>query len=573
MPASLPTSPEDLRDATLDDLKPLYQELVERPLDDVDAWLEDWSRLESLLQDAAYTAETAYDRDTQDAAKERAALRFSSEINPQLEPLRVQLARRLVESGHTRADLETTIARYRNRIELFRAENVPLVSESEKLSSQYSKVVGAMTVEWEGRRLTPSQLRPYAASGDRGVRERAWRAFFAPYVDARDELAGIFDQLYELRQRMARNAGFENYRDFAHRQKNRFDYTPEDTMRFQEAVEATVVPAVERIYRRRARQMDLAGDLIRPWDALDSHVASPDPLGRPALRPFDTEGELIETARRVFDGVDPDLGEFFQRMVDNDMLDLMARPGKGPGGYCATFPWKRLPFIFMNGSGVSNDVTTLLHEAGHAFHSIEAMEHLPLIFQRFPGSEMAEVASMSMELLSAPYLKREAGGFYDTEELRRARVDHLEEVLASVAHIASVDAFQHWIYTSGEGDSASGRDREWLRLRDRFQRGIDWDGCEKERVARWYEQVHFFAYPFYYIEYGIAQMGALQVWRNALTDQADAVRRYRAALALGGSRPLPDLFAEAGAKLVFTEQDMAPLVELVEEELSNLAGA
>ncbi len=218
-------------------------------------------------------------------------------------------------------------------------------------------------------------------------------------------------------------------------------------------------------------------------------------------------------------------------------------------------------------------VDTLLHESGHAFHSIEALEHLPYVFQRHPGSEMAEVASMSMELLGAPYLTRARGGFYTDSEARRARIDHLEEALASVAHIASVDAFQHWIYTSGEGDDAGARDARWLEIRDRFQRGIDWTACEKERVARWYEQVHFFSYPFYYIEYGIAQMGALQVWRNALADQADAVRRYRQALALGGSRPLPELFAAAGAKLVFKTEDMAPLVELVEEELSTLEAA
>ncbi|HEX6547423.1 MAG TPA: M3 family oligoendopeptidase, partial [Candidatus Dormibacteraeota bacterium] len=432
------------------------------------------------------------------------------------------------------------------------------------------KVVGSMTVEWEGKQLTPPQVRPFAASGDRAIRERAWRAFFQPYVEHRDELAGIFDRLYELRQEIARNAGFENYRDFAHQQKNRFDYTPDDTIRFQEAVEQTVVPAVARIHRRRAQAMGLPGE-IRPWDAIDSHVASPDPRGRPPIRPFGTQEELLGTAQRVFARVDPDLGGYFQRMVDARMLDLMARPGKRPGGYCATLPFKRLPFIFMNSSGIANDVDTLLHEAGHGFHAIEAIEHLPYLFQRHPGSEMAEVASMSMELLGAPYLERSNGGFYTAEEYRRHRVEHLEESLVGVSHIASVDAFQHWIYASGEGGDRDARDAKWLEIRDRFQPAIDWSGCEQERVARWYEQLHFFSYPFYYIEYGIAQMGAFQVWRNALSDQSGAVAAYRQALALGGSRPLPDLFAAAGAKLVFSASDMAPLVELVEEEISQLA--
>jgi oligoendopeptidase F len=568
---ALPGSPEAFRDATLEDLLPYYRALVERPLAgeaDMERWIGDWSRLEELFQDAALSAEIEYDRDTKDAGKEAAALRFSSEISPQLEPWRVQLGRRLVESGFERPDLEMTIRRWRNRIDLFREDNVPLVAEEERLSSRYGKVVGSMTVEWEGEQRTPPQMRPFAASGDRSLRERAWRTFFRPYIEHRDVLADIFDRLYEVRQEIARNAGFDNYRDFAHQQKNRFDYTPEDSLRYHDAVERTVVPAVERIYRRRARVMGLPGEL-RPWDAIDSHVASPDPRGRPPIRPFTDQDELVGTAQRVFAHVDPQLGEYFQRLIDGEMLDLMARPGKRPGGYCATLPFKRLPFIFMNSSGIANDVDTLLHEAGHGFHAIEALEHLPYLFQRHPGSEMAEVASMSMELLGAPYLEKRNGGFYTAEEYRRHRAEHLEESLVGVVHIATVDAFQHWIYTSGQGGDAAARDARWLAIRERFQPGIDWSGCEAERIARWYEQLHFFSYPFYYIEYGIAQMGALQVWRNALSDQAGAVAAYREALALGGTRPLPELFARAGAKLVFSAEDMAPLVELVEEELSQ----
>ncbi len=567
MTRPLPASPEAFREATLEDLVPYYRELAERPLEDVSRLLEDWSTLESLITDAHYAAEIAYDCDTADEEKERAALRFSSEISPQLEEWRVRLARRVVESGYTRPDLETTIRRWRNGIELFREESVPLNAELERLGSRYSKITGGMTVDWEGERLAPSQVKPFAASGDRDVRERAFHAFFKPYVLARDELADVFDRMYELRQQVARNAGFDSYRDFAHQQKNRFDYSTADCERFHEAVEETVVPAVERIYARHAGMMGLERTAVRPWDAIDGHLASPDPLGRPPLRPFSTQEELVATARDVFDRLDPELGGYFDRMVENGMLDLMSRPGKAPGGYCATFPFKRLPFIFMNSSGIQNDVDTLLHEAGHAFHGLEAIARLPLVFQRFPGSEMAEVASMSMELLAAPFLR---GAFYDAEQERRARTAHLEELLTGVAHIACVDAFQHWIYTSGQGGDRDARDRRWLELRDRFQRGVDWTGCEPERIARWYEQVHFFNYPLYYIEYGIAQMGALQVWRNALSDQAGAVASYRRALALGGSRPLPELFAAAGARLVFDAGGMAPLVDLVEEELDRL---
>jgi len=569
---ALPDSALAFREARLEDIVPFYEDLAGRPLEGdeaVEAWLNEWSRLEELFTEAANEASTAYDRDTTDPAKEAADLRFSSEISPRLEPYRVKLGEKLVASGFSRPDLEPTIARWRNRIELFREENVPLVAEEQKLASRYSKVIGGLASDWQGERLPPPMLRPYTNSADRSQREQAYRAFFAPYIDARDELAGIFDALYDLRQKQARNAGFENYRDYMHRAKNRFDYTVEDTLRFQDAVAAAVVPAMERVYLRRARQMDLREDLIRPWDAIDNHVGNPDPVGLPALRPFDTEGDLIDKAQRVFQNVDPVLGEYFGRLVGGGMLDLMSRQGKAPGGYCTTFPIRRLPFIFTNASGVAGDVDTLLHEAGHAFHSFESIK-LPFVFQRFPGSEMAEVASMSMELLGAPYLNGSNDAFYSDQEARRARVGHLEEALASIAHIASVDAFQHWIYTSGEGGDRDARDREWLRIRERFVKGVDWSGCEQEQVARWYEQVHFFSYPFYYIEYGVAQMGAFQVWRNALQDQAAAVAAYRRALALGGSRPLPELFAAAGAHLVFDEAGMGELVMLVEEQLASL---
>ena len=281
--------------------------------------------------------------------------------------------------------------------------------------------------------------------------------------------------------------------------------------------------------------------------------------------------DLIGRAEDIFARVDPALGGYFTRMVEEHLLDLDSRKGKAPGGYCTSFPHSGVPFIFMNAVGVAGDVNTLLHEAGHAFHSFEARK-LPLMMQRHPGSEMAEVASMAMELLAAPYLGRDQGGYYSRDEARRDRIEHLEGILAILPHIASVDAFQQWLYTSGEGADADARDAAWLRIRARFEQGVDWSGLERERVARWYQQLHIFLYPFYYIEYGIAQLGALQVWRNALRDQQAAVSAYREALALGATAPLPDLFAAAGARLVFDAAGMGELVALIEEQLAALEG-
>jgi oligoendopeptidase F len=307
-------------------------------------------------------------------------------------------------------------------------------------------------------------------------------------------------------------------------------------------------------------------ETLRPWDV----VGSPDPLGRAQLRPFTTDREFRERSLNVFTHVSADLGAYFKTMIDEDLLDLQTRQGKAPGGYCHSLPFRQRPFIFMNGAGVARDVETIVHEAGHAFHAFECMEALPLTFQRRYSMEMAEVASMSMELLASPHMGTAEGGFYSEQDMVRARRDHLEGVVMAVCHIASVDAMQHWLYTDPAAADRDIRDRKWLELRNRFERGIDWSGLDALRIARWYKQLHFYLYPFYYIEYGLAQLGALQVWRNSLNDPAEAVAAYRRALALGGSRPLPELYAAAGARLVFDVDGMAELVGLVEEELAAL---
>ncbi|HXI19461.1 MAG TPA: M3 family metallopeptidase, partial [Gemmatimonadales bacterium] len=295
----------------------------------------------------------------------------------------------------------------------------------------------------------------------------------------------------------------------------------------------------------------------------------PDPKGREPLRPFRAVEELIAGARRMFERVSPAFGREFQSMMEAGLLDLGTRKGKAPGGYCETLHYRGQPFIFMNAVGVLDDVSTLLHEAGHCFHAFEAHPQ-PLIWQRHPGLEMCELASMSMELLASPYLARETGGFFDPVEYARARIEHLEDVIVTLTHIASVDAFQSWIYTSGQGHDREARDAAWQRIRSRFERGVDWGGLERERVTRWYRQLHIFLYPFYYIEYGIAQIGALQVWRNSLRDPRDAVSRYRQALALGNTRPLPELYRAAGVEFTFDAAAIGELVALVERELERL---
>jgi oligoendopeptidase F len=560
----LPESPDAFKDASWQDVLPYYEDLARRPLDagNVEDWLADWSRFESLLSEASALATFAYSCDTADPDREAAQLRFGTQISPRAHEQRIRLQQRLVELGYTRPGLETMIQRFQNQMALFNDANVPLFSELSELGTHWAKVNGAMTVEWEGEEKTPSALLPFLLSNDRDVRERAFRLRAKPFIEKRDVLAGIFDHMYDLRQKVAKNAGFANYRDFAHREKNRFDYTPEDCMRFHVAVEEAVLPAVERINERRRQITGL--DRLRPWDT------SVDPQGRPPLKPFDDIRSFIDHAAPVFAHVDPDFRGYYEAMDDANLLDLDNRKGKAPGGYCQTLAFRKVPLIFMNAVGIDADLHTLLHESGHAFHSFEASK-LPLLFQRHPGSEMAEVASMSMELLASPFIGKDSGGYYNEVDAKRSQADLLEGIILFFPHCGSVDAFQQWMYLDEAGRDADARDQKWLDLRNRFEGGsVDWTGLDSERIARWYQQPHFFGSPFYYIEYGIAQLGALQVWRNSLRNAKQAVHQYREALALGATRPLPELFKAAGTRLIFDTEGMRELVMLAEEELYKL---
>ena len=398
MSVTTPTpTPEGFKNATWEDIRPLYQELVDRPLEAgdtaaIEAWLDDWNALDTALMEAASVANVEASCDSEDPVKEATHLRFASEIGPQQAKYGVLLANKLLDSGYTRPDLETTLRRFRTNRDLFREENIPLQQELSKLNNQYNKICGSMTVEWDGEQIPLPRLNPFLQSPDREIREKAWRLQFQPYIDKRDELADIFDRQLELRQQIAKNAGFANYRDYVFEDKYRYDYTPEDCARFHDAVEQTFVPAVARRHEIRKREMGL--DSLRPWDL------GSDPQGRPPLKPYDEIDDMTATAQQIFAKVDPVLGEQFGTMREEGLLDLDSRKGKRPGGFCTSFPYRKRPFIFMNSSGVGSDVRTLLHEAGHAFHGFATLESLPFIHQRRYGSEMAEVASMSMELLA-----------------------------------------------------------------------------------------------------------------------------------------------------------------------------
>jgi len=444
----------------------------------------------------------------------------------------------------------------KNHVELFRPENVPLETEEARLCQQYQKLTGSLTVKFHGEEKTLVQMGRYLEEPDRPLRQEAWELVAKRRLQEAEKFDAIFDRQIKLRHQIARNAGFDNYRDYAFRRLGRFDYTPEDCPRFHDAVETEVMPVERELQAERRAQLKL--DKLRPWDL------AVDPLNRPPLKPFARVEEMVSRTQKIFNRLDRELGGGFRQMQELRLLDLDNRKGKAPGGYQDTLNEARLPFIFMNAVGLQRDVETILHEAGHAFHALAAREDNLRAYRHAP-IEFCEVASMSMELLGNEFIEE----FYSAADANRARRVHLEGIIGIFPWIATVDAFQHWIYTRPNHTRAE-RAAAWLALMDRFGGDVDWSGYETARANLWHRQLHIFLHPFYYIEYGIAQLGALQVWANSKRDKARALNDYKTALALGGSRPLPELFQAAGCGFEFSAKTIRPLTKLLREELEKL---
>jgi oligoendopeptidase F len=524
---------------------------------DLEQWLLDWSELSAALEEEAARRYIAMTCHTDSPEAEAAYLHFVEKIEPQTKPRQFDLAQAYVAHpirGRLPAERYQVFDRdTRVHVELFRPENVPLETEEAKLSQQYQKLSGSLTVEFKGEEKTLPQMARYLEEPERDVRQEAWELVAKRRLQEKDRFEDIFDHLVGLRGQIAQNAGFNDYRDFSFRKLGRFDYGPADCIRFHDAVEAEVMPRVRALQTARRKQLGI--EKLRPWDL------AVDPFNRPPLRPFEEVGQMVARTQTVFDRLDRDLAEGFQRMQQLRLLDLDNRKGKAPGGYQSTLAEARLPFIFMNAVGVQRDVETILHEAGHAFHALAARNE-DLYAYRSAPIEFCEVASMSMELLASGELER----FYSPPDANRARQTHLEGIVTILPWIATVDAFQHWIYTHPKHSRAE-RTAAWLRLAERFGGDVDWSGYEELRANLWHRQLHIFIHAFYYIEYGIAQLGALQVWANSKRDQPKALEAYKRGLALGGSRPLPELFQAAGCKFDFSRETIAPLMKLVDTEL------
>ncbi len=546
-------------------IAPLFDQLEARiaragSVADLEKWLLDWSELSAALDEEASRRNIAMTCHTDNAEAEKAYLYFVEHVEPQLKPRQFALEQ-LYVAHPQRKNLppqryEVFDRDVANHVQLFRPENVPLETGEAKLGQQYQKLIGAQTVKFRGEEKTLVQMGRLLEEPDRSLRQEAWELVARRRLQDVEKCEEIMDELIRLRHQIAKNAGFNNYLDFIFRQKGRFDYTPADCVKFHDAIESEIMPAVRAIQNDRQRQLKLSR--LRPWDL------AVDPQNRPPLKPFADVSEMVVRTQKIFNRLDAGLAANFQELQDKQLLDLDNRKGKAPGGYQSTLAEARVPFIFMNAVGVQRDVETILHEAGHAFHA-QATRGEDLYPYRSAPIEFCEVASMAMELLGNEFIEE----FYAPAEAARARKTHLEGIIGFFPWMAVVDGFQHWIYTH-PGHSRAERKAAYLRLMDRFGGNVDFSGFEEVRAQSWHRQLHIFLYPFYYVEYGIAQLGALQVWANSKANKAKALGDYKNSLTLGGSRPLPELFAAAGCRLDFSAATIKPLIQLAGSEMRKL---
>ncbi|HEV7620941.1 MAG TPA: M3 family oligoendopeptidase [Flavisolibacter sp.] len=559
--------PEDFKITDWASLEPYFKELLERPLQsakDLEIWLKDMSELEAVLGEDAAWRQIRMTCDTENKELEDAFTYFVMEIQPKIQPYGDKLNRKLLDNEYTaqlnKDEYFVYLRNVKKSIELFREANIPLQAEIAVLAQQYGVILGKMSIEVEGREYTLQQAGKFLESPSRELREQVYYKIQERRYKDKEQLNDLFSTLLNKRNQIAKNAGFLNYRDYKFAELGRFDYTKEDCFEFHEAVGTHVLPLVNFIYDRKRQKLGLGA--LRPWDV----EAEPD--GIKPLTPFKTGEELVNKTITCFTQMNPFFGECLIKMKEMGRLDLDSRKGKAPGGYNCPLPETGAPFIFMNAAGQMSDVTTMVHEGGHAIHSFLA-HPLPLTaFKEYP-MEIAEVASMAMELFSMDYWDV----FFDNkDDLKRAKEHQLERVLTIFPWIATIDKFQHWIYEN-PNHTLEERAQNWNRILDEFTSvAIDFSGLEEFRKYSWQRQLHLYEVPFYYIEYGIAQLGAIGLWKQFKENKEKGIKNYINALQLGGTRTLPELYKAAGLKFSFSPDYISELMLFVQNELEAVSG-
>ncbi|WP_285009181.1 M3 family oligoendopeptidase [Pedobacter faecalis] len=556
--------PDDLT-MTWDSLEPIFNELLTRDIDNVQQlvkWLQDKSELEAALEEDFAWRYIRMTCDTTDEELVKDFQYFATQIEPKVSPIANQLNRKFNDSPFIdeldQAKYFVYIRGIRKSIEIYRDENVDLLTKLQVTQQKYQSVTGKMSVVINDHEYTLEQASNFIKDTDRAVREHAWRAIQQRRLVDRDELNILFDELVATRHTVALNAGFENYRDYMFQALGRFDYSPQDCYQFHEAIEKEIVPILRSQAEKRAERLGI--NKLRPWD-LDVNTS-----GKPALKPFRDGSDLIDKTIKCFTAIDPQLGRMLTVMKANNLFDVDSRKGKAPGGYNYPLAETGAPFIFMNSANALRDLTTMVHEGGHAVHTFLTADLELNDFKHCPA-EVAELASMSMELLS---MDKWDIYFENEEELQRAKREQLTDVLKTLPWVAVIDQFQHWIYTN-PGHNATDREEAFRQIYMRFGGGFaDWSELEPELGNLWQKQLHLFEVPFYYIEYAIAQLGAIAIWKNYKENPDTALKQYLQALSLGYSEPIGDIYKTAGIQFDFSPSYITELATFIKVELDKL---
>ncbi|SJZ33363.1 M3 family oligoendopeptidase [Sediminibacterium ginsengisoli] len=558
--------PADFTVTTWDNLEPYFRELADRRLEsraDLEKWLKDMSELEAVVSEDACWRQIKMTCDTTNPALEEAFTYFCMEIQPRIQPYADQLNRKLLACSFI-SELDqqkyfTYLRSVKKNIDLFREENIPIQAELSVMQQQYGTIAGKMTVEVNGQEYTLQQAAKFLESHDRSLREEVYRKIQERRLQDKDAMNTLYSDLIAKRHQVALNAGFANYRDYKFAELGRFDYTKEDCFQFHEAVKLHVLPLIEKIYQRKKEKLGL--DVLRPWDT------EAEPEGIKPLKPFTDGKDLYERSVACFEQLGTFFADCLRKMNELNHFDLESRKGKAPGGYNCPLAESGAPFIFMNAAGQMSDVTTMVHEGGHAVHSFLAHNLELSAFKEYP-MEIAEVASMAMELFTMNHWQ----AFFDNDEdLKRAKEHQLERTITIFPWIAIIDKYQHWVYENPTHTEAE-RTAKWMEILEEFSTAaIDYTGLEKFREIGWQRQLHLFEVPFYYIEYGIAQLGAIGLWMQYQQDPKKALDNYVAALSLGGTRTLPELYQAAGLKFDLSPQHIKTLMEFTAAEMDKLA--
>ena len=557
--------PEDFTITTWDKLEPYFMDLEQRNIDkkeDLEEWLKDISELEAVVSEDASWRQIRMTCDVESKELEQAFAYFMMEIQPKIQPYGDRLNRKLVNNAHVK-ELDqrkffTYLRNVKKSIDLFREENVPIQAELAVMQQQYGQIAGKMSVQVNGKEYTLQQAAKFLENPDRRLREEVYRKINERRLQDKNELNHLYTQLITKRDKIAKNAGFKNYRDYKFLELGRFDYSKEQCFQFHDAVKQYVLPLVNDINKRKKEKLGL--DSLRPWDV------EAEPKNIQPLHPFDTGDELLGKSISVFEQLRPFFADCLRKMKQMNRFDLDSRKGKAPGGYNCPLAETGAPFIFMNAAGQMHDVTTMLHEGGHAIHSFLAHPLELSGFKDYP-MEIAEVASMAMELFT---MDEWAIFFPKEDELLRAKEQQLERVITIFPWIATIDKFQHWVYEN-PNHTEEERAENWMRILNEFTSPvIDFSGLEEYRRYSWQRQLHLFEVPFYYIEYGIAQLGAVGLWKQYKENKNQALNNYTSALALGGTKTLPELYQAAGLKFDFSGPHIRELMNFVQEEWNKI---